>query len=146
VKNLLLLFLFKLEEKMSFFIYRTETEVLDPTLLTETDPTLALGPGLGLTTLIFAPGIEEKYLEVVRRYKQFGIQIGFKRSFADNKFVTERVFVTEEDALSMKAELDALYAENDAARAQGKCSDKFSFCYSIVEISEEDFVNNEYYS
>lgn len=122
---------------MSYFVYKTETEVLDPALLADTNPATALAPNSPIVNLIFEPSNIKKYTDALLASNQVRV----KRYLVDNTFVTERVFATEQDANSLKSALDEIYASNELYMIEQGNIDKFNFRYFVYEISDQEFIN-----
>jgi len=123
---------------MSFWVYKTFTIIHDTNLLSE-DAQLTL---FNLTPYVFKPGNVPLYQEIVKEYVNDGRQIGFKRWLNGNILISERIYDTQETALECKNRLDVLYNENTIFHNEQGYSNKFTFTYEIVEISEQDFINN----
>lgn len=120
---------------MSYWVYKTTTTIHDNSLIVESaEITL-----LGLLYYIFRPSNLQPHKEIVNLYIAEGKQRGYKRYLDQNRLITERVFADQVTAQAFKSQVDVFYSDNtDYQIAEGNV-DKFTFEFSIYEITDSEF-------
>lgn len=120
---------------MSYWVYKTTTTIHDNSLIVESaEITL-----LGLLYYIFRPSNLQPHKEIVDLYIAEGKQRGYKRYLDQNRLITERVFADQVTAQAFKSQVDVFYSDNTDYQIAEGYVDKFTFEFSIYEITDSEF-------
>jgi len=120
---------------MSYWVYKTTTTIHDNSLIVESaEITL-----LGLLYYIFRPSNLQPHKEIVNLYIAEGKQRGYKRYLDQNRLITERVFADQVTAQAFKSQVDVFYSDNTDYQIAEGYVDKFTFEFSIYEITDSEF-------